>query len=358
MAEFLIGLLSLIVLVALAAAQTHLEANQDPRAGSLSLARAFLLVLLAGSWLILQATSAPFAVILGFALLLIWFIQQTLGKFLGSRSPGQSFAKSLDGLIGQWSKLVAPIRLTAPEEVEDYEQELIESVEEFSETVVREVMVPRVDMEVVQADDSLEQALAVFIASGYSRLPVIGADVDDVIGVLYLKDVARYTHQNPQQLATISARQAAKAALFTPESISVAQLLQQMQRSGTQIAIVSDEYGGVAGIATIEDLLEEIVGEINDEHDRETEEIELVGSDLFRVNPRVTLDELSEHCELEIEDEDVDTVGGLLIKALGHLPKGGEVVLQYGLELTAERVDAKRGRIMSVLVRKQEVADE
>jgi CBS domain containing-hemolysin-like protein len=113
----------------------------------------------------------------------------------------------------------------------------------------------------------------------------------------------------------------------------------------------------VAGIATIEDLLEELVGEISDEHDRETADIELVGSDLFRVNPRVTLDELSEHCELEIEDEDVDTVGGLLIKALGNLPKGGEVVSSSGLELTAERVDAKRGRILSVLVRKQEIND-
>jgi len=242
--------------------------------------------------------------------------------------------------------------------VEEYEQELIESVEDISETVVREVMVPRVDMEVVSAEDSLEQALAVFIASGYSRLPVIGEDVDDVVGVLYLKDLARYSHQNPQQLATILSKEAARAPLFTPESISVAGLLRQMQRTGTQIAIVSDEYGGVAGIATIEDLLEEIVGEIADEHDRETEDIELVGHDLYRVNPRVTLDELSEHCELELADEDVDTVGGLLIKALGHLPKGGEVVVEAGLELTAERVDARRGRILSVLVRKQAVDDE
>ena len=358
MAEFLIGLIALILLVVLAATQTHLESDQDPRAGSLSLARAFLLAIVAASWLLLQASAAPFALILAFAILVIWFIQQSLGKLLGSKKPGASLARSLDGFVTTWSKLVAPIRLTSPEVVEDYEQELIESVEDFAETVVREVMVPRVDMEVVQADDSLEQALAVFIASGYSRLPVIGADVDDVIGVLYLKDVARYTHQNPQQLAAITAKEAARVALFTPESISVAQLLQQMQRSGTQIAIVSDEYGGVAGIATIEDLLEEIVGEISDEHDREADDIELVGNDLFRVNPRVTLDELSEHCELEIEDEDVDTVGGLLIKALGQLPKGGEVVMQYGLELTAERVDAKRGRILSVLVRKHEVEDE
>jgi CBS domain containing-hemolysin-like protein len=198
----------------------------------------------------------------------------------------------------------------------------------------------------------------VFISTGYSRLPVIGEDVDDVVGVLYLKDLARYTHHDPGLLSTTTSREASRAALFTPETISVAQLLRQMQKSGTQIAIVSDEYGGVAGIATIEDLLEEIVGEISDEHDRETEDIVLVGVDLYRVNPRVTLDEMSEQCEIEIEDEDVDTVGGLMIKGLGELPKGGEVVSISGIEITAERVDAKRGRILSVLVRKLEPSDD
>jgi CBS domain containing-hemolysin-like protein len=127
-----------------------------------------------------------------------------------------------------------------------------------------------------------------------------------------------------------------------------------MQVTRVQIAIVTDEYGGVAGIATVEDLIEELVGEITDEYDRESEDIELVDVDLFRVSPRVTLDELSEHCEIELEDEDVDTVGGLLIKANGELPKGGEVVTVLGLELTAERVDARRGRILSILVRKLE----
>lgn len=357
MLEFLIGLVITVAMIFLAAAQTHLEKAEDPRAGSISLARALLLAVAAASWLLLLAASAPFAMVLAIGILIIWFVQQSLGKFLGSRKLGAKIAQGLDSIISFWAKLVAPIRLSAPEEIEDYEQELIESVEDLSETVVREVMVPRVDVQVVSADSSLEQALAVFIASGYSRLPVIGEDVDDVIGVLYLKDVARYSHQNPQQLEKITAREASRGAIFTPDSISVAQLLQQMQRSGTQIAIVSDEYGGVAGIATIEDLLEEIVGEISDEHDRESDEIELVADETYRVNPRVTLDELGEHCELEIDDEDVDTVGGLLTKGLGQLPKGGEVVVLHGIELTAERVD-KRGRVLSVLVRKLEGEDE
>jgi CBS domain containing-hemolysin-like protein len=313
---------------------------------------------LAASWLALLSNEAPFAVVLAVVLLAIWLLQQLIGRSLGQKPFGAKLTERFGPFVRFWSKASTPLRLSIPEVVEEYEQELIESVEDFSETVVREVMVPRVDMEIVNADDSLESALAVFISTGYSRLPVIGEDVDDVVGVLYLKDLARYTHQDPGLLATTTSKEASRPALFTPDTISVAQLLRQMQKSGTQIAIVSDEYGGVAGIATIEDLLEEIVGEISDEHDRETEDIVLVGADLYRVNPRVTLDEISEQCEIEIEDEDVDTVGGLLIKGLGELPKGGEVVEIAGIELTAERVDAKRGRILSVLVRKLEQNDD
>jgi CBS domain containing-hemolysin-like protein len=313
---------------------------------------------LAASWLALLSNEAPFAVVLAVVLLAIWLLQQLIGRSLGQKPFGAKLTERFGPFVRFWSKASTPLRLSIPEVVEEYEQELIESVEDFSETVVREVMVPRVDMEIVNAEDSLESALAVFISTGYSRLPVIGEDVDDVVGVLYLKDLARYSHQDPGLLATTSSKEASRPALFTPDTISVAQLLRQMQKSGTQIAIVSDEYGGVAGIATIEDLLEEIVGEISDEHDRETEDIVLVGADLYRVNPRVTLDEISEQCEIEIEDEDVDTVGGLLIKGLGELPKGGEVVEIAGIELTAERVDAKRGRILSVLVRKLEQNDD
>lgn len=358
MLEVLLGVAAFILISLLSIVQAHLQAIEDHRSSAISIARTLLIVLLATSWLALSSTLAPYALVLAIALLLIWLLQQLVGRSLGQRAFAESLANRFEAFVRFWSKFAMPLRLSTPEVVEEYEQELIESVEDFSETVVREVMVPRVDMEIVNADDSLEKALAVFISTGYSRLPVIGEDVDDVVGVLYLKDLARYTHQDPGLLATTSSKEASRAALFTPETISVAQLLRQMQKSGTQIAIVSDEYGGVAGIATIEDLLEEIVGEISDEHDRETEDIVLVGLDLYRVNPRVTLDEMSEHCEIEIEDEDVDTVGGLLIKGLGELPKGGEVVSISGIELTAERVDAKRGRILSVLVRKLEQTDD
>jgi CBS domain containing-hemolysin-like protein len=358
MLEILLGFVILVIVSLLSIVQGQLQSVEDERSSAISIARTALLVLLAAGWLVSLSTQAPFGLILGLALLVVWLLQQLIGRSLGHKPYGAKLTQRFEPFVKFWAKASAPLRLSIPEVVEEYEQELIESVEDFSETVVREVMVPRVDMEIVNADDSLESALAVFISTGYSRLPVIGEDVDDVVGVLYLKDLARYTHQDPGLLATTSSREASRAALFTPETISVAQLLRQMQKLGTQIAIVSDEYGGVAGIATIEDLLEEIVGEISDEHDRETEDIVLVGDDLYRVNPRVTLDEMSEQCEIEIEDEDVDTVGGLMIKGLGELPKGGEVVSIAGIEITAERVDAKRGRILSVLVRKLEQSDD
>jgi len=346
--EVVLLLVALVVTTLLAISQSYLESDDDPRAGAISISRAFVLIATSAMLLVISPGSS---FLLALGLLLVWFSQQALGRLLG-KHVGEKLVALLDRPITAFAKLVAPIRLAVPDVAEEYEQELIESVEEFSETVVREVMVPRVDMEVVQADQSLEAALSLFVSTGYSRLPVIEDGVDDVIGVLYLKDVARVTHQDPALLQTTTAANAARKPFFTPESKPVSELLQLMQQAKTQIAIVSDEYGGVAGIATVEDLIEELVGEIVDEYDREESEIELIGDELYRVSPRVTLDELSEHCELEIEDEDVDTVAGLLIKALGELPKGGEVVVSHGLELTAERVDAKRGRVMSVLVRK------
>jgi CBS domain containing-hemolysin-like protein len=260
-------------------------------------------------------------------------------------------------MVTWWSKLVMPIRLVTPEAAEEYEQELLDSVEEFAETVVREVMVPRVDMEVVDSDAMLQDALSTFISTGFSRLPVVGQSVDDVVGVLYLKDLARVVHQDPALLDTKSASEASRPALFTPESKSVAELLQEMQQASTQIAVVVDEYGGVAGIVTVEDLIEELVGEIGDEYDREVVGIEKLDEVSYRVHPRTTLDEIEELCEIELEDDDVDTIGGLLVKTLGVLPKGGEQVEVSGLQLTADRVIAKKGQLLSVLVRKV-VVDE
>ena len=346
------GILLGLLMIALATIQTRLEIAEDQRAGALSLARAALLAILSATWILGVPANPEARIAAAAGVIGIWFIQQFSGKLLGKSRRSEAMANSLDGFVSWWSNLVAPIRLVTPEIAEEYEQELLDSVEEFAETVVREVMVPRVDMEVVDSDALLQDALSAFIATGYSRLPVVGQSVDDVVGVLYLKDLARVVHQDPELLGARTASEAARPALFTPESKSVAELLQEMQRASTQIAIVVDEYGGVAGIVTVEDLIEELVGEIGDEYDREVVGIESVDSVTYRVHPRTTLDELEELFELELEDDDVDTVGGLFVKALGALPVGGEQVEILGLDLTADRVIAKKGQLLSVLVRK------
>ena len=353
MPELLLGLTTLLTTLLLSTTQTRLELEEDPRAGSLSIARGLLIVLLAVGLLILSPAS-PWNLVAAMGVFLIWLLQQLGGRALGRLAVSRNLVERLDPFVGLWARVAHPLRLKAPEAIEEYEQELIDSVEEFSETVVREIMVPRVDIEAVDAELSLEQALPIFVATGYSRLPVVGDDVDDIVGVLYLKDIARVVHQNPALLSEQTAAKTCRKAVFVPETKAVSDLLQELQESRTQIAIVSDEYGGVAGLVTIEDLIEELVGEIADEYDRDSDGIEEVSPGRFRVNPRVTLDELSEHCELELDDEDVDTVGGLLTKAIGQLPQGGEVVQILGLELTAERVDKRRGRVLSVGVRKLE----
>lgn len=345
-------LASLLALtLTLSIAQTQFEIQEDSRSGSLSIARSLLFISAAVA-LILASPDPMWTIVIAVGLPAIWFIQQLVGRQLGRLNIGVSIARRLDNSVTSWAKLVTPLRLRAPEVVEEYEQELLDSVEEFSETLVREIMVPRVDIEVVDGQVTLEKALSIFVSSGYSRLPVVGEDVDDIQGVLYLKDIARIVQQDPKLLETKFASEAAREAFFIPETKLVSDLLQELQVSRTQMAIIADEYGGVAGLVTIEDLIEELVGEITDEYDRETSGIDQLDENSYRVSPRITLDELAEHCDMELEDEDVDTIGGLLTKAIGHLPVGGEIVQILGLELIAERVDARRGRILSIRVRK------
>lgn len=236
-------------------------------------------------------------------------------------------------------------------EAEVYEQELIESVEDFSETIIREVMVPRIDMATISADADLDKAMAIFLSRGYSRLPITGKSIDDVIGILYLKDVAKILHESPKLMQEKTAEEYGRKAVFVPESKSLRDLLQEMQKSSTHIAIVVDEYGGVAGLVTMEDVLEELVGNIVDEYDREIPEVEEVEEDLFRVNARYPLFELGEMLERELEDEDVDSVGGLLAKELGRLPKPGDSITVEGLQLSADRIEGRGRRLVTVLVR-------
>jgi CBS domain containing-hemolysin-like protein len=234
--------------------------------------------------------------------------------------------------------------------IEEDDRELIHSIFEFSETVVREVMIPRTDMVTIDADATVGAAMGLFLSKGFSRVPVLDGEVDDVIGVLYLRDVARLVYERPRNLETLRVRELAKAAQFVPESKKADALLRQMQLESNHLAMVVDEYGGIAGLVTLEDLIEELVGDISDEYDRDVVEIEDLGHGRFRVSARLPVDELGELFDLDLDDDEVDSVGGLLAKALGRLPVAGSEARTSGLILTAERTEGRRKRISTVLV--------
>lgn len=234
--------------------------------------------------------------------------------------------------------------------LEEGDRELIHSIFEFNDTVVREVMIPRTDMVTIDAGASIGTAMSLFLNKGVSRIPVIDDDVDDVKGVVYLRDVAKLTFERPLDADSVTVVQIARPALFVPESKKADTLLRQMQAESNHLAMVVDEYGGIAGLVSLEDLIEELVGDISDEYDHEVALVENVGQGRFRVSARLPVDELGELFGIELDDDDVDSVGGLLSKALGRLPIAGSRVSTSGLVLTAERTEGRRKRLSTVLV--------
>jgi CBS domain containing-hemolysin-like protein len=236
--------------------------------------------------------------------------------------------------------------------IEDRERMMIHSVFELGDTIVREVMVPRTDVVFIEATKTLRQALSLALRSGFSRIPVIGEGFDDVVGIAYLKDLVRrtYVHREGESVERVDS--VMRPAVFVPESKPVDELLREMQAQQTHVAIVVDEYGGTAGLVTIEDVLEEIVGEITDEYDVEDSLVDELPDGSLRVSTRLHLDELSERLGVQLEDDDVDTVGGLLAKHLGRVPIPGAQVWLHDLELTAESAHGRRNRIGTVLVRR------
>lgn len=293
--------------------------------------------------------NAGFAVALVIALILG---SQLLSTKLGHKALGSWLLKAMSPIVRSWHLLFTPISLPKDDEPEEFEQELLDSVEEFGETIVREIMVPRIDMATVPFDATVEKAMSIFLQRGYSRLPIVGKNKDDIRGVLYLKDIARLLHENPKLAGESSLADFARKAVFVPESKPVDDLLREMQANSTHIAIIIDEYGGVAGLATMEDVIEEIVGEIADEYDKDVPDIDDLGDGRMRVNARYSLVDLGELFELELEDQDVDSVGGLLAKTLGRLPKFGDLVVVSGLTLIADRIEGRRKRLISVIVEK------
>lgn len=242
------------------------------------------------------------------------------------------------------------------EQIEEDERTMLHSVFELGRTLTREVMVPRTDMITVSVDTLLEKAIALFVRSGFSRVPVIGAGVDDMRGMLYLKDALRASRRGGD--AVLTAADVMRPVRFVPEMKLVDDLLREMQSESSHIAIVVDEYGGVAGLVTIEDLLEELVGELQDEHDADLPEVEEIAEGTFRIPARMAIDELGDLFDMEIDDDDVDTAGGLLAKALGKVPIEGAVADILGLHLLAERADGRRRQISTMLVSRAQTPEE
>jgi len=236
-------------------------------------------------------------------------------------------------------------------DIEPGERDMVRSVFELGDTIVREVMVPRTDMVFIEADKTVEHALSLALRSGFSRIPVVGENEDDVVGIAYLKDIVAWSHEHPGADAAEKVATVMRPASYVPDSKPVDELLRQMQAQRNHVAIVIDEYGGTAGLVTIEDILEEIVGEIADEYDEnEQPPVEWLSDDSARVTARLSVTELGELFGVGLEDEDVETVAGLLARVLGRVPIAGSTGTVHGLRLTAENLAGRRNKIGTVLV--------
>jgi CBS domain containing-hemolysin-like protein len=239
-------------------------------------------------------------------------------------------------------------------DIEPGEREMVRSVFELGDTIVREVMVPRTDMVFIERDKTLDQALSLALRSGFSRIPVVGDNTDDVVGIAYLKDIVAWEHEHPGSDQTERIAAVMRPATYVPESKPVDELLRQMQIQRIHVAIAIDEYGGTAGLVTIEDILEEIVGEIADEYDNERAPVEWLAPGAARVIARLPVTELEELFGVAVDAQDVETVGGLLAHELGRVPIAGAEATVAGLRLTAENLAGRRNKLGTVLVERLE----
>jgi CBS domain containing-hemolysin-like protein len=229
--------------------------------------------------------------------------------------------------------------------IEEGEKELIHSIFEFGDTIVREVMVPRPDIAAIEDTKTLRDVQALVLTHGYSRIPVFHEDLDDVVGIVFAKDVLKALHQGKVDMPL---RDIVRDAHFVPESRKIAQLLKDMQTQKFHIALVTDEYGSVTGLVTLEDLLEELVGEITDEYDREEPHIAEVDGGIYRVSGKTPIDDVNELLETDLPDEEWDTVAGLVLDLFGKIPDVGEETTFHGLKFTVEEVQGRR--VASVLI--------
>lgn len=243
--------------------------------------------------------------------------------------------------------------------VADEERRMIQSVFELGDTSAREVMVPRTEMVWIEADKTAGQATTLAVRSGHSRIPVIGENVDDVLGVVYLKDLVQQTYYSSDGGRSVKVAQVMRPAVFVPDSKPLDSLLAEMQRDRNHMAVLVDEYGGIAGLVTIEDVIEEIVGEIADEYDTdETPPIEDLGDGTYRVSARLPVEDLGELFDVEIPGDEVETVGGLLGYELGRVPLPGSQIETAGLRMRGEGGADVRGRVRISTVYVERIPDE
>ncbi len=225
------------------------------------------------------------------------------------------------------------------EVIEKTERDIIESAIEFRDTIVREVMVPRTDMTTVDRAMSVSEALEITSAAGFSRVPAVGHSVDDVVGLVYVKDLIRVELDGR---ADLQVEELLRPSQFVPESKKVADLLREMQRDTFHMAVAVDEYGGIAGLVTLEDLIEELVGEIVDEYDKEEPMVERLYDGTLRVDARILIDELNDLGAMNLPEGDWDTVGGLVFDVFGRVPTVGDECAVDGHRLRVERLQGRR----------------
>ncbi len=263
-------------------------------------------------------------------------------------TPGKGFSEGPFSTETELRELVDLAEASAV--IESGERRMIHSVFELGDTITREVMVPRPDVVYIERHKNLRQTLSLFLRSGYSRIPVVDENLDDIVGMAYLKDLVRRDFEAPDVEFTQRVDEVMRPVHYVPDSKPIDSLLTELQARRQHIAVVVDEYGGTAGLVTIEDVLEEIVGEITDEYDAEEVEVERLDGGALRVSSRYPVDDLDELVGFRVEDDDVDSVGGLMAKHLGKVPIPGSVVECHGLRLEAERATGRRNKIGTVLV--------
>ena len=270
-------------------------------------------------------------------------------------TPGRGFS---EGPFSSEAELRELVDLAeASQVIESGERAMIHSVFELGDTITREVMVPRTDVVFIEGHKTLRQAMSLALRSGFSRIPVIDDNLDDIVGVVYLKDITKRVFDRHEAETTERVESVIRPVMYVPDSKPVDHLLRDMQAERKHVAVVVDEYGGTAGLVTIEDILEEIVGEITDEYDKAEVELEHLDDGSIRVSSRFMVDDLEDVCGVAIDDDDVDTLGGLMAKHLGRVPIPGSVVETDGLRFEAEGLAGRRNRISTVVVTRLHAAD-